>query len=164
MDETLDILYGEGEVKTTTKRRARRRCNFCGNAAHYRYTFLLPHARSNPASTGYRKDDISRCEDESQYACEYKGCQEQAEKLDDYNLCSIFPASERFAHLFLTWADIDTTEETTELYQDCLTMALRLYGEDFDTFAPETQKVMQKWIPKVEDILNNGEKQLHLPV
>lgn len=40
------------------------------------------------------------------------------------------------------------------LKQDCLTMALRLYGEDPDTFSPETAEVMDRWRPRVEALLN----------
>ena len=42
----------------------------------------------------------------------------------------------------------------TRLKQDCLTMALRLYGEDPDTFSPETAEVMDRWRPRVEALLN----------
>lgn len=36
---------------------------------------------------------------------------------------------------------------------DAMTMALRLYGEKVDTFAPETIEVMNRWRPLVEQHL-----------
>jgi hypothetical protein len=40
-----------------------------------------------------------------------------------------------------------------ELEHDCMTMALRLMGEDPDSFAPETREVMNRWRPKVEALI-----------
>ena len=40
-----------------------------------------------------------------------------------------------------------------KLEADAMTMALRLYGESDDTFAPETIEVMSRWRPKVEKLL-----------
>ena len=42
---------------------------------------------------------------------------------------------------------------TRQLERDCLTLALRLYGEDQSTFAPETAEVMARWRPRVEALL-----------
>jgi hypothetical protein len=39
------------------------------------------------------------------------------------------------------------------LKSDALTMALRLYGESDDTFAPETREAMARWRPVVEKLL-----------
>lgn len=41
-----------------------------------------------------------------------------------------------------------------DLEDDCMTMALRLLGEDFDTFAPETREVMERWGRKAYEELN----------
>jgi len=41
------------------------------------------------------------------------------------------------------------------LYQDALTMALRLAGEDDDTFAPELYEVMKRWRPIAIDALKH---------
>jgi hypothetical protein len=35
--------------------------------------------------------------------------------------------------------------EIRRLESDCMTLALRLLGEDPDTFAPETREVMERW-------------------
>ncbi len=40
-----------------------------------------------------------------------------------------------------------------ELERDCMTLALRLYGEDDNTFAPETREVMARWRPRAEALL-----------
>ena len=40
-----------------------------------------------------------------------------------------------------------------QLERDCMTMALRLYGESPDTFAPETRECMARWRPRVEALL-----------
>ncbi len=41
-------------------------------------------------------------------------------------------------------------KEAADLRSDALTMALRLFGESNDTFAPETAEVMGRWRPIVE--------------
>jgi hypothetical protein len=38
---------------------------------------------------------------------------------------------------------------------DCLTLALRLYGEDYNTFSPETMTVMDRWRPRCEEALRS---------
>lgn len=41
-----------------------------------------------------------------------------------------------------------STTELNQLHDDAMTLALRLMGEDEDTFAPETREVMSRWRPK----------------
>jgi len=43
---------------------------------------------------------------------------------------------------------LDIEKETLE--KDCITLAMRLYGEDPSTFAPETAEVMDRWRPRCE--------------
>ena len=43
-----------------------------------------------------------------------------------------------------------------KLESDRMTLALRLYGEDPDTFAPETAAVMDRMRPKIEALLREG--------
>ena len=102
MDTTLEKLPGEGEIKTTTKIQLRRECEECGEPAHYKHTFLLPGARGNRASSAYGKDDCSWCEDASLFVCEEH---KNFRKIDGYEWCSTFPASARFAHMFLYWEE-----------------------------------------------------------
>ena len=103
MDNTLDRLPGEGDVKVTTYKRVRKCCDNCGEPAHYLNAFLLPNFRNNPASTAYGRDDCSWCEDERRFSCKDPNCQRDMRHLDGYVSCSTFPASERFAHMFLVW-------------------------------------------------------------
>ena len=42
-------------------------------------------------------------------------------------------------------------KEATKLRNECSILALRLCGEDEDSFAPETKEVMDKWRPLVLD-------------
>jgi hypothetical protein len=43
--------------------------------------------------------------------------------------------------------------------KDCLTLALRLLGEDPATFAPETAEVMDRWRPKCIEVLSGRHPQ-----
>ena len=102
MFEVADVLPGEGEVKSLT--RVRIPCEECGKPAHYRHTYLLPHARSNPASSAYRHDDCTWCSDHEVFTC--KNCTPDGRKhpqVDGYGWCSTLPANERLAHMFLKW-------------------------------------------------------------
>ena len=103
MDVTLDILPGEGEVRTVTKHCLRRECDVCGESAHYKHTFLLEGARRNPASRAYGKDDCTWCEDESRFVC--KNHLEDRKPPPGTTWCSTFPASELFKHMFLYWKE-----------------------------------------------------------
>ena len=47
-------------------------------------------------------------------------------------------------------------ERVAELEKDCLTLAMRLYGESDDTFSPETYEVMKRWRPVMEAALAQG--------
>ena len=109
MDNTLDNLPNEGDTIVSTETRLRRKCEICGEPSHYKQTFLLPNARSNPASNGYHKDDISWCSDTHMFLCKEH---RNNGSLDGYEVCSLFPASERFAHMFLYWSK---TEQKIEL-------------------------------------------------
>ena len=109
--ETLDKLSGESETETTTMICVRRCCDNCGEPAHFRHTFLLPNARSNPASHGYGRDDISRCSDAEQYSCKNAECIMKMRRMDGYGWCSTYPATERFAHMFLEWKKFDAPQD-----------------------------------------------------
>ena len=52
----------------------------------------------------------------------------------------------------------DLEQKVMQLEEDCMTMALRLLGEDFDTFAPETREVMERWGKKAYELLREDEK------
>lgn len=42
----------------------------------------------------------------------------------------------------------------SQLREDCLTLALRLYGEDESTFSPEAYEAMKRWKPECEKLFN----------
>lgn len=99
---TLDVLPGEGDVRTTTERRIRRYCDECGETAHFKHSFLYKGYRSNPASSAYGRDDCSWCSDVDVFTCREcrpvipDGCDSGASR---------FPANEGFAHMFLEWIE-----------------------------------------------------------
>lgn len=100
MDETLESLPGEGDEQIITRYRIRRSCDKCGEPAHYRHSFLFENYRRNPASKAYGKDDCTWCSDIDVFTCRVctpdtpHGCERGA---------TTFPASARFAHMFLEW-------------------------------------------------------------
>jgi len=97
-------LKGEGEVKIVRRVRTRVECEQCGEPADFRYTYLLPNARSNPASKAYGKDDCSWCSDAETFGCQ--ACYGDREPLmEGYRWCSTFTAGPRFAHMFLVWRE-----------------------------------------------------------
>ena len=104
MDETLEKLPGEDEIKTIIKKHIRQECDICGEVAHYKHTYLLPNARRNPASRAYGRDDCSWSEDACRFVCkEHKD--DMTPPREDLSWCSTFPANKGFAHMFLEWVD-----------------------------------------------------------
>ena len=110
MDKTFEILPGEGEVEVIKKVRRRQTCENCGEAAHYKFTFLLPNARVNVASKAFGRDDCSWAEDAHLFSCLDQKCQNEMDHLEGYGQCSQFPATERFAHMFLYWETVKPTD------------------------------------------------------
>jgi len=50
----------------------------------------------------------------------------------------------------------DFLVKVQQLRSDCITMALRLYGEDQNTFSPETATVMDRWRPICRSIFGSS--------
>lgn len=75
-------------------------CEECGEIATRQVTYLYKNARSNRASSGYGKDDISLCSDGVAYTC--NACVEkvQREGPDGMDWCSTTFGKERYPHLF----------------------------------------------------------------
>lgn len=107
MNNTLDVLPGEGEIKTETRERKRVECDECGEPAHFRHNYLLLNPRSNPASSGYGRDDISWCSDASRYTCEE--C--NLPFLVGYEWAATFSACKEYAHMFLKWTRKEKEKE-----------------------------------------------------
>ena len=72
----------------------------CGEVAAHQVTYLFENPRSNPASSGYRRDDISWCKDTAVFSCEK--CVEALENSPDVGMVynATFRKCERFLHLF----------------------------------------------------------------
>lgn len=102
-------LKGEGDVRTRVQKRVRRKCSNCGAPATHRVSYLLLNARSNPASKGYGKDDISWCSDDEEWSCE--DCRRHVEANAPHGMewGASFPG-ERFSHMVLHW---ETVHEET---------------------------------------------------
>lgn len=91
----------EGDVRTQVC--VRRVCEECGELATHKLTFLLPHARTNQASSAYGKDDCSWCSDKAVFVCDEceKNRHSIAKELG-MGWCAAFPYK-RFEHMFLNW-------------------------------------------------------------
>ena|SRR3990167_3685277 len=98
----LEKLPNEGSTKTIVLKRVV--CD-CGEYATQKHSYLLPHARSNPASSAYRRDDCSWCQDREEFTCFI--CKRP--EVGGYEWCSTFeikPDNLRFAHMFLKWVEL----------------------------------------------------------
>lgn len=98
-------LKGEGRVETYTRIRKRHECDSCGAPATQRVTFLLLNSRSNPASAGYRGDDISRCSDYEIFACEECKVKVRRSPPSGHDWCAMYPL-DKFPHMGLFWAKV----------------------------------------------------------
>ena len=100
----LAVLPGEGSVKFTVKTRVRRECDNCGEPATKRLTYCYINGRRNPASSMYGRDDCTYCSDHDAYAC--GDCEREVQRVccpDGMRWGATFIATERNAHMFLTW-------------------------------------------------------------
>jgi hypothetical protein len=93
------------QIKTVVYVCRARSCEECGEDATMRLTFLFPHARTNPASKGYRGDDISWAADEEAFACYTHEHEVRKSYQREGNLewCSTFQFS-NFPHMGLYWS------------------------------------------------------------
>ena len=73
-----------------------RECDECGIPARFRVSFLLDNYRSNPASSGYRRNDCSWCSDYEMFAC--KNHKHTVEPPHGYGSAGYFPLK-RFKHM-----------------------------------------------------------------
>lgn len=117
----VELLPGEGLTKTIVKTRVRIECAYCGEPADARHTYLLPNARTNPQSSGYRGDDISWCSDHEEFTC--KSCRDgswrgQEPPVDGFRWCATFGVSDRFAHMFLKWHEREVSVTPTAPVQE----------------------------------------------
>lgn len=73
-------------------------CSECGEDATKRVSFLLENARTNPASSGYRGDDISWCSDHDEHACEEHVETVRRNPPEGMNWCGIYDGA-KFPHM-----------------------------------------------------------------
>lgn len=105
-ESQLIVLEGEGEIQTTIRIKVRRRCETCNGVAIFKHTYLLEGYRSNPASSGYHRDDCSYCEDAATFSCQT--CKPEIPA--GYCTASRYTCGKPFAHLFLEWEEIDPSD------------------------------------------------------
>ncbi len=118
MDKTLEHLPNEDKICVVVQKQQRQECELCGKGAHYKHTWLLTGTRSNFASRAYGRDDCSWCEDACTYAC--PDCTNKMRPPDGYVSNSVFPASGRFAHMFLTKTSIEISPEMADAFDKLL--------------------------------------------
>lgn len=51
-----------------------------------------------------------------------------------------------------------------KLEKDILVLTLRLMGEDPDTFSPEVQEVMKRWIPEARRNMRGGNNAINIRI
>jgi hypothetical protein len=98
------LLKGEGETRTTVQKRVRKCCEYCGEYATYRYTYLLKNFRRNPASRGYGRDDCSWASDTEIYTC--PTCQPETPEGHDSGW-SRHTLGDGNHHMFLEWQKVN---------------------------------------------------------
>lgn len=103
--KTVEKLPGEGDVRIRKEIRRRHECEECGEPATRKHTFLYDNARSNPASKGFGRDDISWCADASSFSCDEHERKLQNDPPNGMRWCSTFYGP-RFAHLLLFWDEV----------------------------------------------------------
>lgn len=96
-------MSDEGKLKIT--RCVRRECGQCGEPATKYQGWLLPNARSNPASKGYQRDDISWCVDADDYFCDDCHSKHGREAPRGYTVGSTWTYGDRFEHMFFHYVE-----------------------------------------------------------
>jgi hypothetical protein len=96
------MLPGEGETRTLVQTRRRQTCEFCGEPATRRISYLLDNARFNPASAAYRHDDCTWCSDGEAWACEDHKKRVEGDAPEGMSWCSTFDGL-KYPHMLLYW-------------------------------------------------------------
>ncbi len=94
-----------GDIRTTVEELVRRECSACGEPATCQVGYILANARTNPASKGYGRDDISWCSDDETWSCEACKWRAEHEAPDGYEWCSTFPG-DKFPHMVTHWEKV----------------------------------------------------------
>jgi len=106
------MTIAEGTRRVIEQVYTRHECECCGEPATKRHSFLLENARNNPASFGYRKDDISWCADDEAFTCDE--CKKPTR--DGMECCATFPGDSfpHMTHFFREVRREDIPPETPE--------------------------------------------------
>lgn len=101
-----NLLPNEGNYKIVRKELIRCDCDYCGEPASYKNTYLNERhgpARRNPASSAYGKDDIGWCSDFDDLVCSECHVSNETDNVPDgYNWCATFHI-QNHPHMFLRW-------------------------------------------------------------
>lgn len=95
-------LPGEGDTRVQVRRRVE--CDFCGEPATRRITYLRDNARSNPASSAYGHDDCTWCSDADAFACEDHKREIERDAPHGMSWCATFDGMRR-PNMLLRWED-----------------------------------------------------------
>lgn len=118
----------EGKLKIS--RCVRRECGECGEPATKYQGYLLPNARTNPASKGYRGDDISWCTDADAYFCDACHAKNGRTPPEGYTLGSTWTYGDRFMHMFFHYVEdkeASANIERLEKVNEALVRGLEYY-------------------------------------
>ena len=97
----------EPEIKYVRKERVPKKCENCGEPAQKEHTFLLSSARTNPQSSGFRRDDLTFCRDAHTFSCGESECERELRFQDGYDWCATFHNGDRYRTLFLEWKEVE---------------------------------------------------------
>lgn len=110
MSDTIELLKGEGDTVIIRRVRTRQACENCSEPATIKLCFLYESYRSNPNSSGYRRDDCTWCSDLDVFVCDSAECRRALNNPNTYS-------HERFSrdttefnvknspHMFLYWKE-----------------------------------------------------------
>ncbi len=63
------------------------------------------------------------------------------------------PITDSYKESMLYMTPDNWVHQMRTLERDAMTLALRLYGESYETFSPETMEVMDRWRPRCKALL-----------
>lgn len=91
----------------------RRWCEYCGETATWRVTFLLENARWNPASKAYGRDYSGWIQDAETFICDEHCETARLEPPQGMRWCAGFPY-DRFPHQFFCWKTVEGSERVPD--------------------------------------------------
>lgn len=101
-----------GDTRTITQEYRIRPCEVCGENATHRLTYLLPNARTNPASRGYGRDELTWCADAERIVCATHAENPRSSAPAGTEWCAEFNGALR-PHMIGEWTTTSTEEART---------------------------------------------------